>query len=260
VHWPYQVPDDYLKPYAELKGTRQKYAGMLAAMDEAVGQISAAIDEAGMRKNTLFIFSSDNGGPNPGQITDNGPLRAGKGTLYEGGTRVVAFATWDGVIAAGSTVKAPLHMVDWYPTLLKLGGATLEQKLPLDGRDAWPATTQNAASPHDFILLNTTPSNGAIRMGDWKLVLGGNIADSEDGGGEAKKKGKKKNATTKGENVELFNLASDPNEKTNLAASQPEKVAELRAKLSELAAQAVPPKSVPMEKGFKTPRVWGQVD
>ena len=259
VHGPYQVPDDYLKPYAELKGTRQKYAGMLAAMDEAVGQIAAAIDEAGMRKNTLFIFSSDNGGPSPGQITDNGPLRAGKGTLYEGGTRVVAFATWDGVIKAGSTVKAPLHIVDWYPTLLKLGGAKLEQKLPLDGRDAWPAITQNAASPHDFILLNTTPSNGAIRMGDWKLVLGGNIADSEDGG-ESKKKGKKKNAAAKGENVELVNLASDPNEKTNLAASQPEKVAELRAKLAELAAQAVPPKSVPMEKGFKTPRVWGQAD
>jgi arylsulfatase A-like enzyme len=79
---------------------------MLAAMDEAVGQIAAAIDEAGMRKNTLFIFSSDNGGPSPGQITDNGPLRAGKGTLYEGGTRVVAFATWDGVIKSGSTVKA----------------------------------------------------------------------------------------------------------------------------------------------------------
>ena len=260
VHGPYQVPDDYLKPYAELKGTRQKYAGMLAAMDEAVGQIAAAIDTAGMRQNTLFVFSSDNGGPNPGQITDNGPLRAGKGTLYEGGTRVVAFATWDGVIAAGSTVKEPLHIVDWYPTLLKLGGASLEQKLPLDGRDAWPAITQNAASPHGFILLNTTPSNGAIRMGDWKLVLGGNIADSEDGGGETKKKGKKKNAMAKGENVELFNLASDPNEKTNLAASQPEKVAELRAKLAELAAQAVPPKSVPMEKGYKTPRVWGQVD
>ena len=260
VHGPHQVPEDYLKPYAQLKGNRQKYAGMLAAIDEAVGQITAAIDEAGMRKNTLFIFSSDNGGPSPGQITDNGTLRAGKGTLYEGGTRVVAFATWDGVIKAGSMVKAPLHIVDWYPTLLKLGGALLGQKLPLDGRDAWPAIMQNAASPHDFILLNTAPSNGAIRMGDWKLVLGGNIPDSEDGGGEAKKKGKKKNAAAKGENVELFNLASDPNEKTNLAASQPEKVAELRAKLAELAAQAVPPKSVPMEKGFRTPRVWGQAD
>jgi arylsulfatase A-like enzyme len=262
VHAPHQVPDEYLKPYGHLKGNRQKYAGMLAAMDEAVGQIAAAIDEAGMRKNTLFIFSSDNGGPSPGQITDNGPLRAGKGTLYEGGTRVVAFATWDGMIKPGGKVTAALHIVDWYPTLLKLAGASLEQKLPLDGRDAWPAITEGAASPNEFILYNTTPGNGAIRIGDWKLVMGGNVADSEDGGAEntpKKKKAKKKQANG-GPQVELFNLANDPNEKNNLAASNPEKVAELRAKLSELAAQAVPPKSAPMPAGFKSPRVWGQAD
>ncbi len=261
VHGPYQVPDDYLKPYAQLKGNRQKYAGMLAAMDEAVGKIAAAIDEAGMRQDTLFIFSSDNGGPSPGQITDNGPLRAGKGTLYEGGTRVVAFATWEGKIAAGSRVKALLHMVDWYPTLLNLAGVSLEQKLPLDGRDAWPAITEGAASPHDAILLNTTPNNGAIRMGDWKLVVGGNVPESEDGpASSAKKKGKGKKKAASSPALELFNLADDPNEKSNLAKAHPEKVAELRAKLDALAAQAVPPKSVPMEPGFKTPRVWGQKD
>ena len=263
VHGPWQVPDAYAQPYSQLKGNRQKYAGMLAAMDEAVGQIVDAVDAAGMRKNTLFIFSSDNGGPSPGQITDNGPLRAGKGTLYEGGTRVVAFATWEGVIQGGSTVSAPLHMVDWYPTLLKLAGAPEAQKLPVDGRDAWPAITSGAPSPHDFILLNTTPTNGALRMGDWKLVLGGNIADSDDGGGAAapKKKGKgKAAAAAKSSNVELFNLAQDPNEQNNLAAAHPDKVAELRAKLEELAAQAVPPKSAPMAKDFKTPRVWGQAD
>jgi arylsulfatase A-like enzyme len=215
-----------------------------------------------MRKDTLFIFSSDNGGPSPGQITDNGPLRAGKGTLYEGGTRVVAFATWDGVIKAGSQVTAALHMVDWYPTLLKLASVSLEQKLPLDGRDAWPAITQGSASPHDAILLNTTPANGAIRMGDWKLVLAGNVSDSEEGGEpkvKAKKKDKKKSAGN-APGVELFNLATDPNEKINLAAAQPEKVAELRARLETLAAQAVPPKSAPKSASFKTPRVWGQKD
>lgn len=262
VHSPWQVPDEYLKPYGHLQGNRQKYAGMLAAVDEAVGQIAGAIDEAGLRKNTLFIFSSDNGGPSPGQITDNGPLRAGKGTLYEGGTRVAAFATWDGVIKSGTTVNAALHMVDWYPTLLKLAGAPAEQKLPLDGRDAWPAITQGAASPNDFILYNTTPNNGAIRVGDWKLVVGGNVADSEDGGSASpKKKGKgKKKKADSGPVVELFNLAADPNEKTNLAAAQPQKVAELRARLDELAAQAVPPKSAPPAPGFKAPRVWGQKD
>lgn len=259
VHAPHQVPDEYLKPYSHLKGNRQKYAGMLAAMDEAVGQIAAAIDEAGMKKNTLFIFSSDNGGPSPGQITDNGPLRAGKGTLYEGGTRVVAFATWEGVIQPEGKVKAALHMVDWYPTLLKLAGATVEQKLPLDGRDAWPAITQGAASPHEFILLNTTPSNGAIRVGDWKLVTGGNISDSEDGG-VVKPKGKVKRNEAGGAKIELFNLMNDPNEKENLAQANPDKVAELSAKLNELAAQALPPKSAPKAADFKTPRVWGQAD
>lgn len=260
VHSPWQVPEEYVKPYAHLKGNRAIYAGMLACMDEAVGQISAAVDEAGIRDQTLFIFSSDNGGPNPGTITDNGVLRAGKGTLYEGGTRVVAFATWEGKIKAGSTVKAALHMVDWYPTLLKLAGAPAEQKLPLDGRDAWPAITEGAPSPHEAILYNTTPANGAIRVGDWKLVMNGQVGanDNEDGDApKKKKKAKGKPAAAKAQ-VELFNLATDPSEKTNLAAQQPEKVAELKARLEELAAQAVPPKSKPMPKGFVVPKVWGQ--
>ncbi|MBL9133374.1 MAG: arylsulfatase, partial [Verrucomicrobiaceae bacterium] len=89
---------------------------------------------------------------------------------------------------------------------------------------------------------------------------GGNVADSEDGEAAPKKKGKKKAAKADGPQIELFNLANDPNEKTNLAASNPEKVAELRAKLAELAAQAVPPKSAPKTADFKTPRVWGQAD
>ena len=187
-------------------------------------------------------------------------LRAGKGTLYEGGTRVVAFATWEGKIKAGSTVKAALHMVDWYPTLLKLAGAPAEQKLPLDGRDAWPAITEGAPSPHEAILYNTTPANGAIRVGDWKLVMNGQVGanDNEDGDApKKKKKAKGKPAAAKAQ-VELFNLATDPSEKTNLAAQQPEKVAELKARLEELAAQAVPPKSKPMPKGFVVPKVWGQ--
>ncbi len=116
---PHQVPEKYKEPYASLQEPRRTYAGMVAAMDEAVGQIVAAIDETGRRKNTLFIFSSDNGGPAPGKVTDNGPLRAGKATLYEGGVRVCAFIAWEGHIKPG-IVDEPLHMVDWYPTLLKL--------------------------------------------------------------------------------------------------------------------------------------------
>jgi arylsulfatase A-like enzyme len=126
VHAPHQAPEKYTAPYASLNEPRRTYAGMLAAMDEAIGQILATIDAKGLRKQTLIIFSSDNGGPNPGRVTDNGPLRAGKATLYEGGVRVAACVAWEGRIKAGSVVSAPLHMVDWYPTLLRLAGRNLK--------------------------------------------------------------------------------------------------------------------------------------
>jgi arylsulfatase A-like enzyme len=118
-------------------------------------------------------YPSDNGGPQPGKVTSNGPLRGSKGTLYEGGIRVCAFATWAGHIPAGSTIHEPIHMVDWYPTLLKLAGASLSQERPLDGLDIWPTLTQGKPSPHSEILLNAEPNRGAIRVGDWKLVING---------------------------------------------------------------------------------------
>jgi arylsulfatase A-like enzyme len=263
VHGPHQVPERYKEPYASLKEPRRTYAGMVAAMDEAVGQVVAAIDRKGMRPNTLFIFSSDNGGPAPGRVTSNGPLRAGKATLYEGGVRVPAFASWEGHIKPGAVVDAPLHMVDWYPTLLKLAGVTTDQTHPLDGRDAWAAITQGAASPHDEILLNTTPTSGAIRVGDWKLVINGTVgANDEEGDApqpKAKAKGKAQAKAARSP-VELFNLADDPYERKDLAAANPQKVAELRARYDALARQAVPPKSAPKPPTFRSPRVWGEVD
>lgn len=251
VHAPHQVPEEYTKPYANLSGQRKLYAGMLAAMDEAVGKIVAAVEEAGQRGNTLFVFSSDNGGPAPGRVTSNGPLRASKGTLYEGGVRVAACATWDGKIKSGSVVQEPMHMVDWYPTLLKLGGASQEQKLPIDGKDIWPVLTQGKPSPHEDILLNTTPTNGAIRAGNWKLVLNGNRADD---GGEGTAQPAKQDKGS----VELFNLAEDLAEKTNLAERHPEKVKELRARLDGYAKQALSPKARPKPQGFQSPKVWGE--
>jgi arylsulfatase A-like enzyme len=254
VHGPYQVPDSYTQAYRNLEGRRRTYAGMVAALDEAVGQIAAAIADAGLTGNTLFIFSSDNGGPQPGVVTSNGPLREGKGTIYEGGVRTCAFATWQGKIAPGTVVNVPLHIVDWYPTLLTLAGASLEQSLPLDGRDLWPALTAGAPSPHTEIVLNTTPHHGALRVGDWKLVLNGQNRSVD---GEAPKKP----PSTEGDaRIELFDLAKDPGEKNNLATEKPEIVKDLRARYDALASQAVPPKARPRPRGFKNPKVWGQPD
>src|SRR6185503_11050984 len=157
VHAPHQVPPKYSEPYANLQGVRRTYAGMAAAMDEAVGQIVSAIDDSGRRERTLFVFTSDNGGPQPGKVTDNGELRAGKGTLYEGGVRACAFASWQGRVKPGSAVDEPLHIADWYPTLLNLAGASLEQKRPLDGKDLWPCLTDGKSSPHEDILMNAEP-------------------------------------------------------------------------------------------------------
>ena len=248
VHTPHQVPDEYTRPYQRLKGQRRKYAGMLSAMDEAVGQMVEAVEKAGVRKNTLFIFSSDNGGPQPGVVTDNGKYRAGKGTLYEGGVRAAAFATWDEHLQAGSVIAEPLHVVDWYPTLLKLCGAKLKQRLPVDGLDIWPTLADGKPTPHDAILLNAAPNSGALRAGDWKLVVRNGNDDPD--GGPAAKNGK--------ESVELFNLKDDPYEHANLAGQNPEQVKELRAALTGFTRQAVPPKAKPKPQGFAAPKVWGE--
>ena len=233
IHAPHQVPASYKEPYGNLREPRRTIAGMLAAVDEAIGQITTALEEKGLRQNTFILFSSDNGGPGPGRVTMNTPLRAGKGTIYEGGIRACAFVNWPGKIPAGITVKEPLHVVDWYPTLLKLTGAPAAQRLPPDGLDIWPVLTQGAKSPHDALLLHgTVPGRAAIRMGDWKLLLNASEQDAEEASADE---------PASAGRVELYNLARDVAEKNNLAATQPEKVKELRARLNVFLQGAVEP-------------------
>jgi arylsulfatase A-like enzyme len=249
VHAPHQVPAQYLEPYGHLKGDRKLYAGMLAAMDEAVGQIVSAVEKAGVRKDTLFVFSSDNGGPAPGRVTDNGRWRAGKGTLYEGGVRVAAFATWDGHVAPGTTVRTPIHAVDWLPTLARIGHAKAEAAFPLDGVDQSATLTGGTPPARESILINTTPNSGAVRAGDWKLVV---INGADDPDGNPPKK-----APAKG-TVELFDLNVDPYEKTNRADAEPARVTAMKAMLVAYQARAVAPKTKPKPAGFVTPKVWGE--
>lgn len=260
-HTPLQALPEDLAVYRHIADKqRRTYAAMVHRIDLQIGRIVAALEQRGQSRQTLIIFSSDNGGPTKLGAT-NGKLRAGKGTLYEGGTRVAAFAAWPEHIPAGSECQEPLHMVDWYPTLAKLTGAALDQPLPLDGRDAWQTITGKAPSPHEDILLNVTPANGAIRMGNWKLVLSGGL--NEDGTerlSQPNPKASKKKGQNSAEVVELFDLSQDLSEEHNLAQQHPERVRELQARLEEYAAAAAPPKSAPKSKDFQAPKIWGVAD
>ena len=193
--------------------------------------LAAALGQKQMRDNTLIVFMSDNGGThNPmfageGDMSkikipcDNGPYREGKGSLYEGGTRVVAFANWPGHIQAGSTVDQMMHAVDWYPTLVGLAGGQTGKAKPLDGMNVWQTISDGTPSPRTEIVYNVEPFRAAIRQGDWKLIW----------------------RTLLPAAVELYNIAQDPSEKNNLAAQNPDKVAALQQRANELAATMAKP-------------------
>ncbi|NJM55014.1 MAG: hypothetical protein HC841_03015 [Verrucomicrobiae bacterium] len=172
-----------------------------------------------------------------------------------------AFANWPGRIKPGTEINEPLHIVNWFPTLVKLAGAPAAQKTPPDGRDMWATITAGNPSPNEDILINAMPNSGAIRVGDWKLVLNGRIgANDLADAGAAKAAPKKKAAPAKAPEggVELFNLAEDPYEQTNLAAQNPEVVQQLRAKIEAYQKAAVPPKAEDQPANYKAPRVWGE--
>lgn len=226
THAPHQAPPEEVEAYKGIQDRERRIkAAMTSSLDAAVGEIVAELEKRGLREKTLILFSSDNGGPLGQGASDNGPFRGGKGTLYEGGTRVAAFANWPGTIKAGSVVNEPIHAVDVYPTLLRRAGAPLEQPRPLDGLDVWAAIAEGKASPREEILHNVEPDRGALTRGAWKIVVQGKLPG------------------TGGLKIELFNILEDPGEKSDLAAARPEKAAELLERLNAYAKEAVPPKN-----------------
>ncbi|MDB5325296.1 MAG: atsA 12 [Phycisphaerales bacterium] len=252
VHSPYQSPDQYKAPYADVKPKiKATYSGMVAAVDEQIGRIVGAIHDGGMDRNTLILFSSDNGGPEPGRITSNGDFRGSKGFVYEGGVHTCACATWPGVIQPGSVVNQPAHIVDWYATIVKLAGGSLDQKKPIDGRDLMPALKGGTDPVHDEIIINIAPHTGAIRRGDWKLVINGAHPNVEDGADPARDE-KYKNIE-----IELFNLATDHQEKNNVAADHADIVKQLKARYDELLKIEAPPFGEQKPDGFNSPKIWG---
>ena len=229
VHAPYLPPPDkeLYEQYPNLTRTRKIYAGMVASMDNAIGKIVKALEEKGIKDNTLIFFASDNGGPHPKAITDNGPLRGEKMSLYEGGIRVPAFVVWKGKIKAGTVSQQLTHMVDLYPTLVGIAGGSLEQQLPLDGVDLKDVFLADKPLERKELVLYVRRSGGALRLGDWKII---DFTGITNGGMIGKHEGAAK--------PELFNLKDDPYEKNNLAESHPEKFKELHDRLDFYTKQA----------------------
>jgi arylsulfatase A-like enzyme len=231
-HTPYQAPQEYIDRYKSIADpTRRTYAGMVTCLDDEIGKVVAALEKHHLRDNTLILFHSDNGGTKNAMFAgvmadmskvkipcDNGPYRDGKGSLFDGATRVCALANWPGKIKAG-TVDGLIHAVDLYPTLASLAGASTKKCKPLDGVNVWDTLSTGAASPRTEIVYNIEPFRGAVRQGDWKLIWRTMLPSS----------------------VDLYNLAEDPSEATNLAERHPDKVTTMQQRLDALAKEAVKP-------------------
>lgn len=233
VHSPHDAKPELIAKFKDKPAvgghSNPTYAAMISSIDESVGRVMQTLDELQLAKNTVLIFVSDNGGvggyvregvKKAGDVTDNAPLRSGKGSLYEGGTRVPFIVRWPGNVPAATTSDQPTIHVDLYPTLLELAGAS-QPKQVLDGVSL-VKLFHSPASPlqRDAIYQHfpgylgagennwrTTPVS-TIQSGPWKLM-----EFLEDG------------------RLELYNLQDDVGEKNNLAGKMPDKAQELHTKL-----------------------------
>jgi arylsulfatase A-like enzyme len=234
VHSPFQAKKELIerfKPKAPAGGHHDPtYAAMIASVDESVGRVMETLEKLKLAENTVLIFTSDNGGvggyvregiKKGGDVTDNAPLRNGKGSLYEGGTRVPFIVRWPAVVKAGSSCEVPTIHVDIFPTFLELAKGSAPEGQVLDGESLVPLFRDGTAKlKRDAIYQHfpgylgagentwrTTPV-ATIISGDWKLM-----EFMED------------------KRVEVYNLKEDLGETKNLAATEPEKTKELLGKL-----------------------------
>ena len=234
VHSPHDAKPELVAKFKNKKPVgghgNPVYAAMIASVDESVGRVMRALQDHQLADNTVLVFVSDNGGvggyvregikADGKDITDNAPLRSGKGSLYEGGTRVPLIVRWPGVVKAGGSVSVPTIHVDVYPTLLEIAKAPKPRQV-LDGqslvpllRDSEAKLAREAIYQHFPGYLGSGPGKwrttpvSTVQAGDWKLM-----EFLEDG------------------HLELYNLGDDLGESRNLAGAMPEKAAELRLKL-----------------------------
>ena len=253
VHLPIKEPQAWLaKVPASLQGeVARHYAACVMHLDDSVGRLLAALEKAGKRRNTLVVFSSDNGGSTAenndpkypdddypqGRLTaSNAPLRGQKGELYEGGIRVPTLVSWPSQLRPGK-IDIPTHIADWMPTLCVLAGWQPHRDAPplkWDGRSLVQVLLRGLQpEPRPLYWAGPGFRSRALRFGDWKLLLSGKDTAAQ---------------------AELFDLSQDPGEKTNLAASRPDKLQELKALLEQTAAadrDAVAPKPPPAAKSTR---------
>jgi len=229
VHAPWDAKKEYIEKYRAKADPRSPqrcpvYGAMVQSMDEAVGRLLGTLDELGLADNTIIVFFSDNGGVHFHQIgdapvTSNAPLRGGKATIYEGGTREPCLVVWPGQVKPGSKSDAVIQSIDFYPTILDMLGLAPKQGLKFDGTSIVPVLRGAATLPREAIFCHfphATPATGQlpavyVRKGEWKL-----IRFFHDGPNFAHR-------------YELYNLKTDVSETTNLADDMPDRVKELDA-------------------------------
>ncbi len=204
-HSPLQVPEQYLDQVGEFDDENRKtYAAMVKVMDNGIGEIVSKLEQAGIRDETIIVWASDNGGS---QIADNGDLRGGKSTIWEGGIRVPALVNWPNRIESGAVLSQQIIAYDWLPTLVDATGMQFTPIKPLDGHNMWPAMLRGEQVAPATRVMGHSGSRAVFHK-QWKLVRTVDRGESE-------------------QKDFLFNLSGDPNETHDLAAQHPELIAQL---------------------------------
>ncbi len=225
VHTPMHGTDSRLTRFDSIKDeTRRTYAAMLTALDEGVGRVLDKVRSSGLEQETLVVFLSDNGGPTMLGTTINGsrndPFRGSKRTTLEGGIRVPFVLSWKGKLPSGVVYDQPVIQLDILPTALAVAGIEVGPSQKTDGVNLIPFVRgDTTGAPHDALYWRLGEQS-AIRRGDWKVVRHDTAVD-QPGVRSNPQRGIKVTAPR------LYNLARDPGESNDLAASHPEKLREL---------------------------------
>jgi arylsulfatase A-like enzyme len=239
VHTPMDATDARLRRFESITDpARRTYAAMLTALDESVGKVLDSLRKAGLERDTLIVFLSDNGGPTMQGTTINGsrndPLRGSKRTTLEGGIRVPFVLRWKGTLPEGVVYDQPVIQLDVLPTVLAAAGVAVQSDWKLDGVNLLPHVKgEKSTAPHD-VLFWRLGEQTAVRRGDWKLVRYDRTVDVAGARSDAQ-------SEAKVTEPRLYNLARDVNESNDLATAQPEKVAELQGLWNSWAAQLKAP-------------------